>query len=492
MDFKKEITRRQLVKYGLYGGLSAGILGDIFLAGCRSRFHKNKRPNIIFILIDALRADRLGCYGNLENHTPVMDSIAAESVIFNRVVAQSSWTQPSIASLFCSYYPSVHKVRKWRKIPKEKRAKAKKVAVLNDNFITLAESLQKSGYDTAAFVANPWIVPELGFAQGFEHFDSSFANNTTPGDMVNKAAVTWLRNRNSDKPFFCYLHYMDVHGPYNSRPEILEPLLNRVDSQADKYELSEKQIAKLGYLYELPGDDKRIERHKRLSVYREYWEARYNAGVREIDLYIKDLRVQLEAMNLWDDSYTIITSDHGESLLEHGYWDHGLSLHDTELHVPLLLRWPGTLSEGMMINKTVRLIDLMPTIVEQLGTQEVVGLQGRSLMGEIKGKNVKSEVAAFAECTKSKDLKAAYLDGWKLIMPWGNQSVSHVELYNIEEDPLEQNELSKMYPNRVKMLAEILEKQSIINEKLGSEIWVDEVSLTDEQEKRLRSLGYVR
>ncbi len=478
------------MKYGLYGTLTTSLSSNLWLSGCR-KGQSVRRPNIIFILIDTLRTDHLRTYGHLEDYTPTLDSLAAESVVFKQAIAQSSWTQPSVASLFCSHYPSVHKVLRWRKIAESKRPTAPKVAVLNDSFVTLTEALQEGGYQTAAFVANPWVVPRLGFAQGFEHFDSSFAKNTAPGNLVNEAALKWLSNRNSDKPFFCYLHYMDVHGPYSASPELLEPLLDKVEAQPDKRELSETEIKKLGYLYQFPESSADIERHKKLSVYREYWAARYDGGVCEIDRHINDLKVRLEQMGLWKDDYVIITSDHGEELLEHGYWDHGHSLHHTELHVPLFLRWPGVLKPGKLVHKTVQLIDLMPTIIEQLALPEVKGLQGRSLTGEIASARSGKPVAAFAEASKGPQQKAIYLGDWKLIISRSGRKTGRSQLYNLSSDPLEQNELSQLQGRQLDMLTKILEEQSAVNKQLGNMVWTGEVSLTPEQERRLRSLGYL-
>jgi arylsulfatase A-like enzyme len=484
-------NRRQLLKYGLYSGLAASLWSNLWLSGCGKRRPDAEKPNIVFILIDTLRADRLGAYGHTGGYTPTLDSIAGESVVFERAIAQSSWTQPSVASLFCSFYPSVHKVLKWQKKTDSNGSAVTKVAVLNDSFVTLAEALQKEGYQTAAFVANPFVVQELGFAQGFEHFDSSFAKNTTPGNLVNEAALAWLSNRNTEKPFFCYLHYMDVHGPYRAREELLKPLLDQVEAQPNKRSLSDKEIKDLKYLYSLPEAGENVEQHKRLSAYREYWEARYDGGVCEVDQHIRELKLQLEKMGLWKEAYVIVTSDHGEELLEHGYWDHGYSLHHTELHVPLFIRWRGVPREGNVVRKTVQLIDLMPTIIEQLGFSKVKGLQGRSLTNEILGEDLGQPTVAFAEGSKGTQQMAVYSSNWKLITSQSVKNTSELQLYDVGNDPLEQNELSRLNSNRTNILTEILQNQSIVNKKLGAKIWAGSVSLTPEQIQRLRSLGYL-
>ncbi len=486
MDTNKKISRRKVLKYGLYGGL-AGLSSSLWVSGCGKQQHY-KRPNIIFILIDALRADRLGSYGHQGGYTPILDTIATESVVFERAIAPAPWTQPSIASLFCSRYPGAHKVVNFEQAAELMVPGAEKVVVFNNSFVTLAEVLQKADYATAAFVANPFIMREFGFGQGFEHFDASFAKNETPGKVVNKAMLSWLRQEKAKKPFFCFLHYMDVHGPYNARPEFLDPLLDKVEAIPNKRKLATWEMRALEYLFQPPSVCTDKSRHVRLQVYQEYWAARYDGAVREIDYHIGQLKTQLEKMGLWEDSYVIVTADHGESLLEHECWDHGFSVYHPELHVPLLLRQPGG-QAAKRIHRTVRLIDLMPTLIDQLNLPEVEGLQGMSLAKEIMGKNSHKTVTAFAEgIKKGVEKKAIYLGDWKLII---TPTTNWHELYNISDDPLEQNDLSVKYKSKVKHLAKLLQKQVATNEQLGIGVSTKTRTLTPEQLKRLRSLGYV-
>jgi arylsulfatase A-like enzyme len=178
-------------------------------------------PNIIMIMIDTLRADRLGSYCHEGGLCPTLDAIAAEGVIFDRVIAPSPWTQPSMASLFTSLYPAAHKVDlNLYGMPLARQAHPF-LPTLNCVHQTLPELLQKNNYLTAGFIANPLLRERYGFGQGFNHYDVSFAADDTPGTVVNQAAEEWLRDRDPGKPFFLYLHYMDVHSPSDShsRPD---------------------------------------------------------------------------------------------------------------------------------------------------------------------------------------------------------------------------------------------------------------------------------
>ena len=132
----RNMTRRRFLKYGLHWAMVAGLAPSLWLWGCSSRYPA-KRPNIIFILIDALRADRLGSFGNTVGLSPTLDTIAEESVVFERAIAQAPWTQPSIASLFCSYHPGVHKVLDFRQAARSMNPNVPKVAVFNGSFVTV-------------------------------------------------------------------------------------------------------------------------------------------------------------------------------------------------------------------------------------------------------------------------------------------------------------------------------------------------------------------
>jgi len=482
------LTRRRILSSAVRGGFGSALLAGLWLNGCGQR-KPAKKPNILFILIDALRADRLGCYGNADRLSPALDAIAGEGLVLERAIAQAPWTQPSMASLFCSRYPGVHGVTDYNDAFEAIHRGQPTVTKLSAAFITLAEVLQNSGYATAAFVANPFVIRDFGFAQGFEHFDSSFADNTTTGDVVNRAALAWLAKRDTHKPFFCFLHYMDVHGPYNAGPEFLDSLLDRVEASPNKTMLTLEEFQQLGYLRQLPPVYTNRTRHDWLNKYRQYWAARYDAGVRQVDYHIANLKKDLAKMGLWDGLYVITTADHGESLDEHGYWDHGYTLFHPELHVPLLLRWPGVLGRGKRIAGTQRLIDVMPTLIDELGLRQTAELQGRSLVSVIRGRS-SEQVPAFAEAVKiGPEQKTLYMGNWKLIL---KKAEPLPRLYNIADDPLEANDLSMSDRNKASQLTNMLRQQNRINIRLASQISTETVPLTAEQQKRLRSLGYLK
>jgi arylsulfatase A-like enzyme len=449
------------------------------------------RPNVILIVIDTLRADRLGAYGDASGHTPELDAIAAEGITFDRALAQAPWTQPSMASLFCGCNPAVHQVLDYRFALTSSTGAAPKVELLDTGFQTLAESLHDAGYQTAAFVANPFVLTEYGFAQGFDHFDASFANNTTPGEVVNDAAITWLERRRSPQPLFLYLHYMDVHGPYHARAAFLDPLLDAVEARPDKHLLSPEEFERLGYLRNVPVTAADAARHERLAHYREYWEARYDAGVREADRAVGALRQRLTDLGVWRDAYVIVTADHGESLCEHGQWDHGRSLYHPELRVPLVLRWPRHLTAGTRISAGARLIDLVPTLSEQLGLSAAWQMQGRSLVAPMAGQPAAAVPALAAGVKFGPDQRAIYLEQWKLIL---QPASGETHLYEAWADPDEEHDLAPAHAEIVDRLRAALANEDAASARLRAQGQTQRqrVELSAGQYERLRALGYVQ
>jgi arylsulfatase len=448
------------------------------------------RPNVIFVLLDALRADRLGVYGNEAGLTPNLDAMAAEGVVFDMTIAQCPWTQPSVASLFCAYHPGVHKVLDYRLAFRSTHQGQSKVSVFDEVFLTLSEAMKRGGYETAAFSSNPFIVPAFGFGQGFDHFDERFADNTTPGNVINDAFFEWVEARTSDKPFFAYLHYMDAHGPYEIGGEHLEPLLEQLEKQVGKHVLTEKETERLGYLRRMPKFPPPADpaRHEKLWHFREYWVARYDACVSALDGHMGALRKRLEEDGLWENTLIIVTADHGEALCEHSLWEHGFSVHHNQLRVPLFFRWPGVLAAGQRVPHMSRLIDVMPTLLDQLRLPPSEGVQGASLVPYLQPGASADRRMAFAEGVKiGTEQKALYQGVMKLHCVMSNPP--RFQVFNIAVDPDEQRDLAKapgvpLVEMRKTLMGIIAENAEILP------VEQRQVPISDAQRRRLESLGY--
>ncbi|MFT7462289.1 MAG: choline-sulfatase [Pseudohongiellaceae bacterium] len=166
-------------------------------------------PNVVVVLVDTLRADRLGAHGSQRNITPKLDALAAQSVVFSRAIAPANWTKPSVASLFTGLYPERHGAV-------ASAARDQSHSALAPQLTTLAEVLGDAGFDTAAFITNPHINVAGQFDQGFGHFVQPAETAVV---LVNQAG-TWLDERANDRPFFLYLHLIDPHSPYDPPPNV--------------------------------------------------------------------------------------------------------------------------------------------------------------------------------------------------------------------------------------------------------------------------------
>lgn len=469
------------------------LLGIAALAGLLAACggSEPRRPDVVMVLADTVRADRLGAYGHPGGLTPTLDAVAREGVLFERVVAQAPWTQPSVASLFSAVYPGVHQVLDYDVAFSGALAGQAVRPVLDARFTTLAEALRSGGYATAAFVANPFVKGEFGFAQGFDHFDASFATIDAPGSAVNEALFAWLDRRDDRRPLFLYLHYMDAHGPYDADPELLEPLLEAVEAAPDKRELTPQELERLHYLRRPPSQPGDPERHRRLEHYREYWVARYEAGVRQLDRRLAALRTGLEQRGLWQRAYLVVTSDHGEALLEHGLWDHGFSVADPELHVPLLLRWPGVLPAGLRVPSPVRLIDLGPTLLEQLGLPALAGAQGLSFAARLRGEPAADAPAALAEAVKAgPEQKALYRGRYKLVQV-GEGSGVRQRLFDLAADPDERVDAGPAAPEELAGLRRALGRQLAENRERARQLATERRAVSEQERRRLEELGYL-
>jgi arylsulfatase A-like enzyme len=243
---------------------------------------------------------------------------------------------------------------------------------------TLAEALAAAGYQTAAFVSNPWVQSRLGFDQGFEVWDESMAGNTTPGERVTQAGLAWLRERDDPRPFFLYLHYMDAHSPYHGVPD--EALAARRDALAsDARPLTPRARERIARLAR--DVEKRPLAARGLEPNLALMELVYDQGVEHFDRVFGRLLDGLARRPDRDDTALIVTSDHGEALFTRGYRAHGKGLHGDETGVPLAAHLPGVATRGA-ISCPVGLIDLRRTLCDYLGVECPGPDQGTSLFSD--------------------------------------------------------------------------------------------------------------
>lgn len=449
-------------------------------------------PSIFLLMIDTLRADYLGSYGFQGPISPNLDRFAREAVVFDRCASVAPWTKPAIASLFTGLDPSVHQVLthagRYGSQPRSARLRPLETDALPEAALTLAEVLKDRGYETAAFVANPWINAKHGFAQGFDRYNDSFAGNATPAERVLEAAQGWLdrRRERSEQPVFVYLHFMDVHDPYDAPDEDVDPVRGS-PSLGPSRPLTERQ---------LPQSTVRHMRHLGLpwvasdAVHdlRE-WRARYAGGVRAFDRRIGPFLEMLRTSGWLDRSVVVVTSDHGEELFEHGGWTHGRNLYEHQLDVPLIVRLPGPAGEGRRVGDVVSLIDLMPTLASFAGASPPEGVNGVDLrpLLEASGGGWKRE-AVFASGVKSAPkLYAVRTHDHKLIQDVGQ---AEALLFDLAADPKEQENIVNRVPAIAFQLGDHLDRHLAMAARHPG-VGRSQAFISSEVEERLRSLGYL-
>lgn len=438
------------------------------------------RPSIVFILVDTMRADYLGSYGFEGDISPGLDRLASESLRFENAFSQAPWTKPSIATLFTSLYPEVHGLTNHEGLFWGKGRPDMKTGVLPEEAITLAEILRDNDYRTASFMTNPMLAPTYGFDQGFEIYEVHEIRDLS--NLVMDAATRWIDSIPDGEPFFAYLHFMDVHGPYDSPEEDFEAIKESPSLGGDR-ELSEEEYASISdYLKRLAWAGEPEARNVRT------WRARYAAGIRDFDRRFASFVDELRASGRLDDLYLVFTADHGEELFEHRGWDHGHNLFAQQLRVPLMIRRPGG-EEARVVTNVVSLIDLMPTLLAIAGIEGPARLQGRDFSALLDRDLAGEGEASRATATSDRpSLHAIRTTDYKLIM---DIDTGETWLFDAHEDPGEQKNLSAALPNvlaelRDRLLSQIAE--STAEGALGKRL----APIPEELVEQLRTLGYVQ
>ncbi len=280
------------------------------------------KANLILITIDTLRADRVSHAGYKRSTTPTLDGLARGGITFSRAYAASSWTVPSMASLFTALWPPTHGIEHGHAEWRREDVVVTEQEVLPDAQLLWAEIFHKRGYRCYGFSGNGHLTRPLGFGQGFDHLDSGWMD--APRVVFNLA-----RQRDAilaRPPYFVWVHLLDPHAPYAERHPWLA-----------QYAPDYKQMRRTGLstIDDTKDFEKRVARK---SPELAYLNALYDAEVSHTDLYVEIVLGLLQAS---ERDVVIITSDHGEQFLEHNHFGHGGSLFEEEVRVPLTLRLPG-------------------------------------------------------------------------------------------------------------------------------------------------------
>lgn len=425
-----------------------------------------EKLNVIIYLVDTLRADHLGCYGNPEIQTPHIDRFASQGVLFEKAYSQASWTKPSTATLLTSTYPSYHGA-----ITREDG--------LTNRVTTIAESLRDEGYLTAGFINNPNIVSDFGFHQGFDSYIEIYQQlkqRPLYAHHMNQLILPWLEE-NANMPFFLYIHTVDPHDPYNPPPPF--------DTMYDK-----------NYQGSIHGSSRTlcdIDEGKIKVTPRDiqHLEALYDGEITLNDEAFGELIEKLKELQLYNRTLVLFTSDHGEEFYEHQGVKHGDTLYEEQIHIPIIIRDPFHFPSEQRIGSMVGTIDIMPTILRLLNISVPAECEGKSLIPLIKDeKNFFIDNLFFEEDLDGIIIQAIRRKQWKLIFyPKTNKLV----LFNLEKDAEEKHDMATEYPELASSLYEEMKHwhQKQIEKRTGL-LRPKVQKLSEETIKQLRALGYLK
>jgi len=432
----------------------------------------NNDFNIVLISIDALRADHLSCYSYERETSPNIDKIAEKGILFENVIAPSSWTVPSMVSLFTSVYPINHGVISGFL----SNNKVYKQEVLSDKLTTLAEILKENGYATFGVASNLHLSEKSGLARGFDYFKCL---PFLPAPYVNGTIHSWEDEIKKSDKFFLWVHYFDPHLPYIARKPWIEQYTSK--EMTEKLNFSKKHRDELSEL---------------IPVFKKYPQtlsnliALYDSEINYVDSYLGEL---IEKFELDKNTLIIITSDHGEGFLEHGMLGHGNSLYKETTQIPLIIKLPHS-TKKETVKRYVNLVDIMPSILHISSIALPEHTLGESLW-EKKGlifwlKKMFSRNDAsnynFSELDKKSILKTIMTSKWKYIYNYQDKTE---QLYNIKSDLLELNNLTdKNIRQRNKL------KEQLLNWVSNSKTYPTKrqaIQLSPIEKEKLETLGYL-
>jgi arylsulfatase len=452
------------------------------------------RPNLILITIDALRADHLGAYGSTRGLTPNLDAFAGEATRYEAAYVSSPWTLTSLGAVFTSLAPSQCVLD----APKSATAPERVVVYeMRGDVPLLSEDLEREGYATAAELTNHLLSKERGWDRGFECFRNESAeekaspksaSDPASAERVTEHTWEWLR-LNRGEPFFLWVHYLDPHVPYDSP-----------DTPAElRAQYPRAWVASRRTWMEVM----RYQKEPARSGYMEFCRRMYAEEVKHADRWVGELLKRIKGAGLYDRSLIVITADHGEELFDRigkgeesldrgdGGMEHGHTMHELVLRVPLLVRWPKSTEAEKRITQTVGLADLHDTLLEYAGVQATgtKGSRGLPRRDGEGGREVFSEWIYYG-----KEQTAFTTDDYKVIYhPDAKGSGSRFEVYDRRRDRREQNNLAgtpaagELRRRLQEVTLEMLGTRRLAAERGGRRL----PAISEKAKRDLKSLGYM-
>jgi arylsulfatase A-like enzyme len=400
------------------------------------------RPNVLLIVMDTVRADRLSGYGYTRRTAPSLERIAAEGTLFEQAISPGSWTLPSHATLFTGLYPRDHHTTaaNWK---------------LDASFTTLAEVLAAHGYATASFSNNPWVSAGTGLTQGFAASldlwrDEKRSRGGDSGAAVtNELVLDLLTSPGRTAPFFVFINYIEPHLPYAPPASFEQRFLSSSAPRAQVEALRGfKTPRELGFILRVPGYQLTGDQLRILADL-------YDGEIAYVDSKVGELVQALERRGILKDTLLVVTSDHGEHLGDHRLVDHKMSVYDALIRVPLIVRYPGVVPAGVRIRGPVQTNDVFPTVLELCGIdrprhRDAIALPFRE--GDVRRRTTFAEFGRPTEFLRIATSSFAGVDvapfdrslvavrGPRYKYIWATDGRS--ELFDLRADPGEEHDLS--------------------------------------------------
>lgn len=436
------------------------------------------KPCVILIMVDTLRPDYLACYGSAKFPTPNIDALAANATLFKQTYSASNNTKPSTASLLTSRYLTEHRA-------------VHKTDVLPPHITTLAEVFQQAGYYCGGIVTNVNLAPIYNFQQGFHEYvylppKFLFGANESASRLVVYGVLrqVWMKlvksiwpdhfyrpaetvtsyfedflNRNKDRRFFLFLHYMDPHDPYFEHP------------------YNGRGYARVA----MPDPDPKFVGP---------FERNYAQEIQYLDQWIGQVVADLKKANLYDQSVIVFTSDHGEEFYEHGGWWHGTTLHEEQIRVPLLVKLPQQRNSGGVEETLASIIDVAPTLLRAADLNVPPEMRGRTLFDSLSADYTPE---AYAEADFEGNVGQMLRVGpWKYIQmdPSNRRGRPPRQLFYLPDDPKEERNLVDLHADKAGEMAALLKARHdevLATQERGGQMQMDRAT-----QERLRALGYTQ
>ena len=455
---------------------------------------------VVVILVDTLRSDHLEAYGYERTTAPALGKMAREGILFADAIAQGAWTKVSVPSMMSSTYPTSNGIYEM----------AQKLPASAD---TLAEAFRDAGYATWAGSANGFSGRANNLHQGYEvmHERSSLVipeghPRSKTARMLNDRLLPWLESHR-DVPFFVFFHPIDPHSPYEPyRP--YDTMWGRADGKARYEEWREKAnpvVREHRRNGNLPHREDLAEVGIDPDEFNQLTIDWYDGSIRAADVEVRRLMEKLQELDLADDTLVVFLSDHGEEFFDHGGGFHEDNVYGELVNVPLVFRWPAALPGDTVVDETVEMLDVAPTLLQLAGIDVPERMQGDSLVALLRAGESEerwSDQPAISEWMRRTDQRprggvdshSIILGGYKLVRNFerSDESVPEFELYDHRQDPLDQVNIASANREIVERLAQQLEgwHRWALDRTLPSD--AEEADGLDAEElERLRSLGYL-